>query len=123
MRRILQAGLLFVLAATQLPAAEIANLRNGFNIPHEHHETLGETTRLYLDSETGSSYVDVATSQIESFEPAPPELKPGGPQMSPTRDLSGIIKSASASSQIDADFIASVIRAESGNNQIGRAHV
>ena len=48
-----------VLAAlTQLPAAEIANLGNGFSIRHERHETLGETTRLYLDS---GGFVDVAT--------------------------------------------------------------
>ena len=49
----------------------MANLRNGFSIRHEHHETLGETTRLYLDNETAGGYVDVATAQIESFEPAP----------------------------------------------------
>ena len=36
--------------------------------------------------------------------------------MPATQDLSAIISSASARSQIDADFIASVIRAESANN-------
>ena len=115
MRRVLQFGFLLVLAATQLPAAEIANLRNGFTILHEHHEALGEATRLYLGSDASSSYIDVAASQIESFEPAPPEPKLSGPQMSPSQDLSRIIQSASARSQIDADFIASVIRAESAN--------
>ena len=116
MRRILHFGLLFVLAATRLPAAELAKLRNGFSIPHEHHETLGEITRLYLGNETSSSYVDVTTSQIESFEPAPSEPTPPNPHASTTQDLNAIISNASSRSQIDADFIASVIHAESANN-------
>jgi hypothetical protein len=99
-----------------MAAAEIANLSNGFSIRHERHETLGDTTRLYLGSEPGSSSVDVATSRIVSFEAAPPEPMPPGTQPSRTQDLNAIINSASSRSQIDADFIASVIRAESGNN-------
>ena len=62
MRRRILIGLLLTFFAAQLPAAEMANLRNGFSIRHEHHETLGETTRLYMDSEPNSGYVDVATS-------------------------------------------------------------
>jgi soluble lytic murein transglycosylase-like protein len=103
-------------AATQVPAAEMANLHNGFSIRHEHHENLGETTRLYLRTDPSSGYVDIATAQIESFEPAPPELTAADPRPSATQDLSAIISYASARSQIDADFIASVIRAESANN-------
>ncbi len=79
MRRVLQLGLVLALAVMQLPAAEIANLRNGFSIRHERHETLGETTRLYLTSETSGSYVDIATAQIESFEAAPLESGNNGP--------------------------------------------
>ena len=114
MRRYLQLGCAIVLGASCLHAAEIANLRNGFSIRHERHETQGDTTRLYLGSDTSSGYVDVATSQIESFEAAPPEATSAG--SSATTDLASIIQNASASSQIDADFIASVIRAESANN-------
>ena len=116
MRKVFQAGLLIVLAATQLRAAEVANLRNGFSIRHEHHETLGETTRLYLGSQPGDSYVDVATAQIESYESVPPELTAAAPVKPATKDLTAIISSASVSSRVDADFIASVIRAESANN-------
>ena len=112
MRKVFQAGLLIVLAATQLRAAEIANLRNGFSIRHEHHETLGTTTRLYLDS---GGFVDVATPQIESFEAAPPEPARAEPAAS-TSDLPAIIGDASARSRIDADFITSVIHAESSGN-------
>ena len=117
MHRALQFGLLFILAVTQLPAAEIANLRNGFNIRHEHHESFGEITRLYLDNETaGGSFVDVATSEIASFEPAPSEPNLPIRQISRTQDLNAIIGNASSRSRIDPDFIASVIYAESGNN-------
>jgi soluble lytic murein transglycosylase-like protein len=105
-----------VLGASCLHAAEIANLRNGFSIRHERHESQGETTRLYLGSDAASSYVDVATAQIESFEPAPAEIvSPDAGAASP-RDLQTIIGQASKRSRIDADFIASVIRAESANN-------
>jgi Transglycosylase SLT domain len=116
MHKVLQFGLLFILAVMQLPAAEIANLRNGFNIRHERHESLGKITRLYIDNETGGSFVDVATSQIDSFESAPPEPDQAGPQTSTSRNLGTIIGDASSRSRIDADFIASVIHAESANN-------
>jgi hypothetical protein len=116
MRRYLQIALLVVLGATQLPAAEMANLRNGFGIRHEHHEALGATTRLYLGSGPDGGYVDVSTAEIVGFETAPPDEVPASQQASGTQDLSKIIGDASARSQVDADFIASVIRAESGNN-------
>jgi len=103
------------LAVTQVHAAEMANLRNGFSIRHERHETLGETTRLYLTSDGSGGYIDVTTAEIESFEAAPPEANRASGAAS-TRDLSAIISDASVRSQIDADFIASVIHAESGGN-------
>jgi len=117
MRRVLQFGLLFILAVAQLRAAEIANLRNGFNVRHDHHESFGEITRLYLDDDTaGGSFIDVATSEIASFEPAPAEPNLPISQISRTQDLNAIISNASSRSRIDPDFIASVIYAESGNN-------
>jgi hypothetical protein len=117
MRKFLQIAILTLLFAAQLPAAEIANLRNGFGIRHERHETLGNTTRLYMGTAADSGYVDVATTDIESFEPAPPLEPQLMPVASPTsRDLNAIVSAASTQHQVDADFIASVIRAESGNN-------
>jgi soluble lytic murein transglycosylase-like protein len=113
MRKAIQFGLLALLATTQLSAAEMANLCNGFSIRHERHETRGATTRLYLGNGSDGGYVDVATAEIQSFEPAPPEPATEKPAKA---DLTTIIGDASARSQIDADFIASVIRAESGNN-------
>jgi len=116
MRKLLQLGFLGLLMAAQLQAAEIANLRNGFSIPHERHEVVGDTTRLYMSAEPSSGYVDVPTAQIENFEPAPPEPQAATSQAQTPVDLSTIVSAASTRSQVDADFIASVIRAESGNN-------
>ncbi len=115
MRRVFQLGLVLGLLVAQLPAAEMANLRNGFSIRHERHETLGETTRLYLGSDASGGFVDVATAQIESFEAAPPDPVVSNTASS-ARDLPAIIGEASARSRIDADFIASVIHAESSGN-------
>jgi len=105
-----------VLGASCLHAAEMANLRNGFSIRHERHESQGEITRLYLGSDVASSYVDVASAQIESFEPAPDDIVSPGTAAASPHDLQTIIGQASERSRIDADFIASVIRAESANN-------
>ncbi len=120
MRKCLQLGVLSLLAAVIAPlagGAEIANLRNGFSIRAERHETVGDTTRLYTGSEPGGSYVDVPTTQIDGFEAAPPELQPTiAGDASRAVDLTTLVNSASERSQVDADFIASVIRAESGNN-------
>jgi soluble lytic murein transglycosylase-like protein len=58
----------------------------------------------------------VPSAQIESFEPAPPEPQAATSRAQTPVDLSAIISEASARSEVDADFIASVIRAESGNN-------
>lgn len=114
--RFLQIGIFGLLLSAQLHAAEIANLRNGFSIRHERHEVDGDITRLYMSAEPSSGYVDVPTAQIENFEPALPEpLASASHGQTPT-DLSTIVSEASTRSQVDADFIASVIRAESGNN-------
>src|ERR1700690_4239065 len=57
-------------------AAELATLRNGYSIRHEHHMVMGTTTRLYLTADD-SSFTDVPTEEITGFEkelllPEPP---------------------------------------------------
>ena len=108
--------LLLALLAVPLHAAEVANLRNGFSLRHEHHEIIGDTTRLYMSDDAASGYVDVPTAEIQSFEPAPPEPQPASAPAAGNTDLQAIITAASNQHQIDADFIASVIAAESANN-------
>ena len=116
MRRFLQLGLVGLLMALPLHAAELANLRNGFSLRHQRHETVGNTTRLYMDAAPDSGYIDVPTAEVESFSPAPLDPPEAAAQAQKPLDLNAIVSSASARNQVDADFIASVIRAESGNN-------
>ncbi len=120
MRRLIQIGFMAMLAAVVAPnvvGAEIANLRNGFSIRAERHESVGDTTRLYTGAPPNAGYIDVPTAQIEGFEVAPPDLQPAATVESrKALDLKALVSDASDRSQVDADFIASVIRAESGNN-------
>jgi soluble lytic murein transglycosylase-like protein len=105
--------MMLVFAMTPLRAAEVANLTNGFSIRHERHEIDGVITRLYTGTDT-SSYIDVPTAEVASFEPAPAE--PAGVEAAKPADLNEVIREVSRRSRLDADFIASVIRAESGGN-------
>jgi len=79
-------GILLVVLASQICAfsAEKAVLRNGFEIRFDRKEQKGATTRLY----TREGYLDVATSEIASFEhedipeipaPAPATAIPAAP--------------------------------------------
>ncbi len=102
-----------LVAVAPLRAAEIANLTNGFSIRYERHEIVGAITRLYTGTDT-SSYIDVPTAQVTGFEPAPPE--PAKVEAAKPADLNQVIREVSRRSRLDADFIASVIRAESGGN-------
>ena len=108
------AGLL--LASLPLHAADLANLSNGFSLRHDHHETMGANTRLYMSPDPAGGYVDVPTAEIQSFEPAPPDPQEVSAAAVKSRDLKSIVSAASDQHQVDADFIASVIHAESGNN-------
>ena len=110
------AGVFVLLFTVTLNAAELANLRNGFSLRHEHHEVFGEKTRLYMSADPAGGYVDVPTAEIESFEPAPPDPQDAASQPAKSQDLKSIVTAASQQHQVDADFIASVIKAESANN-------
>src|SRR3974377_354083 len=108
MKHAVKLGVVALAIALPLRAAEMANLRNGFSIRHQRHETAGETTRLYMNSAPDSGYIDVPTAEIESFEPAPPEPQEIMAQPQELRDLNSIVHAASVRNQVDADFIASV---------------
>src|SRR5271166_2526579 len=116
MRRFFQLLFAGLLISLPLHAAEMANLCNGFSIRHQRHETVGAITRLYMDPAPDSGYIDVPTAEIESFEPAPPDPQETAAQTPHGQDLHAIVSGASARNQVDADFIASIIRAESANN-------
>src|SRR5271165_2347013 len=116
MRRSFQLGLMGIAIALQLHAVEVANLRNGFSIRHQRHEAAGETTRLYMTAAPDSGYIDDSTAEIVGFESAPPDPREAASQTQELQDLQSIVNGASTRHQVDADFIASVIHAESANN-------
>lgn len=108
----------FAISAT---AADVAVLHNGFSLRHERREQLGATTRLYLGSAPESGYIDVPTDEIASFQrdltpPAPIRQAPTAPPKAGARDVGQVVSAASERHQVDADLIASVIRAESNFN-------
>jgi soluble lytic murein transglycosylase-like protein len=130
--------LLFViLVSVGAQAADLAVLRNGNSIRHEHRQVVGQVTRLYL-ADAASGYIEIPTDQILRFEPdtapavvlpkpqlpapqgAPPQLeiansKPSmPPQILDRAGLDKMISGAGERHQLDPDFINSVIRAESG---------
>ena len=103
----------------------IAVLRNGFTIQSARHEVEGKTARLWLCASAGSGYLEVPSEQIAGFEPGPstvPEERAsapgtGGSGSHPARESIGpMIVSAASRHQIDPDFLASVVKAESGFN-------
>src|SRR5689334_11044936 len=108
-------GVVLILAALS-SASEYAVMRNGFALKHERHEVIGEITRLYLNAETTSSFVDVPTADIDRFEKDEVVIAPEAPKPVPTPALTidQSISQAGEKHHIDPDFITSVVRAESG---------
>src|ERR1035438_5294063 len=114
------AAILFVTGTAA--AAELAVLRNGFTIRHDHRKAIGDTTRLFLSADD-SSFTDVSTAEITGYEkdlvfaapavktlvPAPvvqpastlprpvsaPAFTPSKPAQ-PATDLNQVVNSASA---------------------------
>src|ERR1043165_7836427 len=114
-------AVILMLATTSF-AADLAVLRNGFSIPHERREQIGNVTRLYL-SVDGANYTDVPTEHIERFEKGPPTLPAPKVQAAPASmvvpapaSLDQAIAAGSQRYRIDPDLISSVIRAESNFN-------
>jgi hypothetical protein len=114
------------LPAVSSEGCRAAVLRNGFTIEYVRREVTGPATRLWLCADAGAGFVEVPSGQIEGFEEgrstpppspvapvpaAPPTAAPPTASESPVKDL---ISSAALRHQIDPDFVASVVRAESG---------
>jgi soluble lytic murein transglycosylase-like protein len=129
------AAIFLVASGAFASATDLAVLRNGNSIRHEHHQTVGAVTRLYL-SDSASGYLEIPTDQIERFEvdntpqvPASLSANPAQPNLPNTssldtrgqrivdrQSLDVMVNGAGQRHQIDPDFINSVIRAESGFN-------
>jgi len=116
-------GLALFGIVTTASAADLAILRNGFTIRHEHRLVDGENTRLFLRGDD-SSFVDVPTAEIQGYEkdlspPRPIDVKQpvmGSISSISAADLGHVVNSASATYHLDPDLVNSVIHAESGFN-------
>src|SRR5437773_2551845 len=107
-----------------------AVLRNGFTMQHVRPEVVGAATRLWLCGDAGAGYVEIPSENIQSFElrqsavPLPPAALSGASQKTsigtlpiPVKDgIKDLIASTALRHQIDPDFVASVVKAESGFN-------
>jgi len=112
-------GIVLVLLMAQLCAfgAEVAVLRNGFSIRFERKQQTGDTTRLYLRE----GYLDIATSEIASFEhddtpdlPASPPETLGTPgTMSTTSAAPAVAENATVATTVSSSAAAKVTPAAS----------
>lgn len=118
------------LLATQAGAAEHITLRNGFEMLCNHHSNASSKVRLFLSNDE-SNYIEVASGDIAVVEavPDPPQPDPVAPESSrhtarPTdrnaplspADLKEMLTTAGHEHNLDADLLASVVKAESGGN-------
>jgi soluble lytic murein transglycosylase-like protein len=120
--------------APALPAAVHVTLRNGSEFDCTRQEAIaGGKVRLYLFptsaadlKQADNNYVDVAESAVSRVETVPDPVIAAGPEPSPaaaqgtaatdlTRaEMQLILESAGSRHNVDADLLASVVKAESG---------
>ncbi len=119
------------LLARPATAAELALLRNGFSIRHEHRLAMGTTTRLFFSADD-SSFTDVPTEEIAGYEKDLSLLRPAsgseasaagafepvksGSATGSAPALNQVVNIASATYHLDPDLVNSVIHVESGFN-------
>jgi hypothetical protein len=128
--QIAAASAALLLAAASRPAhsAERVSLTNGYDMLCHHHAQVGSHIRLYLGPGE-SSYIDRAPSDIATIEtvpdPPPPTVDPVSlTEPSETRaeaplsslDLHEMLAQAGQQHNLDADLLASVVKAESNGN-------
>jgi soluble lytic murein transglycosylase-like protein len=112
-------------------AAEHITLKNGFELDCTHRELRGDRVRLYFSSGSSNdvNYLDVATDAVARVEviPDPPPVaappapstiaeKPSDPAHATLtqEEMMTMLAHAGERHNIDADLLASVVRAESG---------
>lgn len=123
-------------------AAERVTLKNGFTIDCDHHATLKNKLRLYLNK-TEESYIELPPDDLVATEVLPdlppPEAEKSasaatratakGTQKSSASnsqlnnaDLHEILTRASTEHNVDVDLLASIVKAESGGNVKAVSH-
>jgi hypothetical protein len=126
-----------LLTTPSLFAADVAHLRNGFTIAHRSHEVRGTLVRLYLD-DSQTSYVELPMGEVAGYSVQPDLQQRNSPQpaamatnagrrgqtaapgnkaaIEAFTDTAQLVREAGDRNGVDADFLASVIRQESGGN-------
>lgn len=105
-------------------AAELVHLTNGFDMRCDHHAQTGSMVRLYM-SRGENSFIEMKPEEISGFEslpdPAPSVQAEQSPQprfeakLTPA-DLQVMLTKAGEKQNLDADLLASVVKAESSGN-------
>jgi hypothetical protein len=105
-------------------AAERISLTNGYEILCNHHQQLGSQIRLYLSS-SDNNYIDRSSediAKIETVPDPPPTTTSSGAagtktdtKLSPA-ELHEMLAAAGHQHNLDADLLASVVKAESNGN-------
>lgn len=117
-------------------AAERVTLRSGSQFDCAHRVTEGDRVRLYLISPGNASvapdlgnYVEVPATEVLSVETIPDPVviaaAPGMPRLASQltqAEMTEMLSSAGAAHNIDADLLASVIKAESNGNALAVSH-
>lgn len=109
--------------ASVAQAAEHITLKNGFDLVCDHRAADGGKVRLYVDA-AGSNFFEVNASDIVSDEPVAlpktvaadttkPAAQPAAPEKLTDADLQPMLTKAGTTYNLDADLLASVVRAES----------
>jgi soluble lytic murein transglycosylase-like protein len=118
---------LAMLAAVPMPAAwaaEQVTLSNGFALQCDHHAKVEGRVRLYMKPGE-NNYIELRPEEITGFERvADPTLPAAQPRTSKenvdaqlsTADLHQMLTEAGHQHNLDADLLASVVKAESGGN-------
>lgn len=116
----------FTLAGSSLlaPAAERVHLANGFDMRCDHHAQIGSMVRLYTER-GDKSYIDMKPNEIAGYEtvPDPPPSVAATPSPRPPSDgkltpadLRLMLADAGVQHNLDADLLASIVKAESSGN-------
>jgi len=121
----LLAGLAVAVAAFPAHALERVTLRNGFSMDCAHHETVGERMRLYTGP-GDSNYQEIAVAEVAGIDilPDPPQPVADKPALTAPAPVSNVtptlaemkemLAEAGKTHDIDAELLASVVKAESG---------
>jgi hypothetical protein len=104
-------------------AAERVHLANGFDMRCDHHAQVGSIVRLYT-SRGDASFIDIKPEEITGYDkvadPSPaapgaaPKPKPDA-KLTPA-DLHLMLADAGEQHNLDADLLASIVKAESNGN-------